>query len=102
MARTNRRDVFDEENVGTYHCTNRCVRRAFLCGYDSYSGKNFDHRREWVRARLDFLAGQFAIDVNDYAVMGNHLHVMLRNRPDIVATWSDEEVARRWLMVFPK
>ena len=28
--------------------------------------------------------------------MVNHVHVILRNRPDVVAGWSDEEVARRW------
>ena len=33
--------------------------------------------------------------------MSNHLHVILRNRPDVVQTWSDEEVAIRWLRVFP-
>jgi hypothetical protein len=33
--------------------------------------------------------------------MSNHVHTVLRNRPDLVATWSDEEVAVRWLKVFP-
>ena len=33
--------------------------------------------------------------------MSNHLHVILRNRPDVVALWSDSEVARRWLTLFP-
>jgi len=33
--------------------------------------------------------------------MSNHLHLILRNRPDVVALWSDQEVARRWLAVFP-
>ena len=33
--------------------------------------------------------------------MSNHLHVILRSRPDVVALWSDEEVARRWLTLFP-
>ncbi len=36
-----------------------------------------------------------------YAIMSNHLHVVLRNRPDVVETWSDEEVALRWLQIFP-
>ena len=27
---------------------------------------------------------------------------MLRSRPDVVVAWSDDEVARRWLRLFPK
>ena len=34
--------------------------------------------------------------------MSNHLHVILRNRPDVVETWSDEEVARQWWQLFPQ
>jgi hypothetical protein len=36
-----------------------------------------------------------------FAILDNHFHVILRNRPDVVATWSDEEVARRWLRFCP-
>ncbi len=43
----------------------------------------------------------FGIDVLTYAVMSNHIHTILRNRPDVVAKWTDEEVAIRWLSVFP-
>jgi len=31
------------------------------------------------------------------AVLANQFHVILRNRPDVVARWDDTEVARRWL-----
>lgn len=34
--------------------------------------------------------------------MSNHLHVVVRVRPDVVSTYSDEEVARRWWRLFPR
>ncbi len=49
-----------------------------------------------------FLAGQFGLDVLGFAVMSNHFHVIVRNRPDVVGNWSDVEVARRWWNLFPK
>jgi REP element-mobilizing transposase RayT len=101
MPRIARKFVFDPDNEGVYHCINRCVRRAFLCGTDSVSRKCFDHRKEWLLARLAFLAGRFGIDVLGFAIMSNHLHVVVRNRPDVVREWSDDEVARRWLGLFP-
>jgi hypothetical protein len=39
------------------------VRRAFLCGTDSLTGKCFDHRKEWIQKRLAFLAGNLGVDV---------------------------------------
>ena len=63
MPRTPRKFVFDPAEVGIYHCINRCVRRAFLCGTDDVSGKCFDHRKEWIQKRIEVLAGQFAVDV---------------------------------------
>ncbi|MFP4494092.1 MAG: hypothetical protein ACLFRP_09420, partial [Puniceicoccaceae bacterium] len=83
-----------------YHCISRCVRRAFLCGLDSYTGKDYGHRREWVRGRLKELSGLFGVEVFSYAVMSNHLHVVLRTRPDWVEEWSGDEVAERWCRVF--
>ena len=87
--------IFDAEDVGVYHCVARCVRRAFLCGFDPVSGRDFEHRRHWLRQRLELLAGIFGLDVLGFAVMANHLHVVLRNRPDVVADWTNGEIARR-------
>ncbi len=101
MARRNRAEVVVADEVGVYHCVQRVVRRAFLCGVDPLSDKSYDHRRSWIRDRLESLAGFFGVEIAAFAVMSNHLHVILRNRPDVVALWSDQEVARRWLTLFP-
>lgn len=97
-----RYEVYDSDEPGYYHCIVRCVRRAFLCGFDRYLSKSFEHRRDWVRTRITELEKIFAIDCFGYAVMETHLHTGLNNRPDIARTWSDEEVARRWSKLFPK
>jgi hypothetical protein len=34
-----------------------------------------------------------------HAELSNHIHLIVRSRHDVVALWSDEEVARRWLTV---
>jgi hypothetical protein len=96
-----RKYVYRAGEAGVFHCINRCVRRAFLCGWDDYSGKSFEHRREWVRERVKELCGIFALDVCAYAVMSNHVHLVVRTRPEVVSGWSDEEVARRWLRLCP-
>lgn len=37
-----------------------------------------------------------------YAVMSNHLHVVVQVLPDVAAQWSDREVAERWVRLFPR
>jgi hypothetical protein len=71
MPRAPRRETFDDSAIGIYHCTNRCVRRAFLCGQDRTTGRSFDHRRQWVRDRLEELASIFATDHLNFSVMEN-------------------------------
>jgi putative transposase len=61
---------------GLFHCFNRCVRRAFLCGFDSVTGRDFSHRKELLAKRLQFLASVFAIDVCGFAIMMNHFHLL--------------------------
>lgn len=91
-----------EGKEGVYHCFSRCVRRAFLYGYDTRTGRDFSHRKAWLVNRLRRLAGIFAVEVCAYAVMENHYHTILRTRPDIVDGWSDKEVAKRWVTLFPR
>ena len=53
-------------------------------------------------ALLIRFSGLFGIELLSYSILSNHYHLLLRTRPDIVARWSDTEVARRWLMICPK
>ena len=101
MARTARKDVYDKEEVGTYHCSSRVVRRAFLCGYDEYSQTDYNHRKRWIDDLLRFMACYFAIDQISHSIMSNHLHNQLRNRPDIARKLPDKTVAYNWLMLHP-
>ena len=83
-----------------YHCTSRCVRRAFLCGMDDVSGVCFEHRRQWLEDRLLYLAQWFAIDIAAYAIMSNHYHVVLHVNREKAQSWSDAEVVEHWHKIF--
>ena len=61
---TPRKDIMRKGEEGIYHCLSRCVRRAFLCGKDSNSGRNFEHRRQWVQPTAR--RGLFPISVDEY------------------------------------
>ena len=102
MPANARKDFVREGEIGTYHCWSRCVQRAFLCGYDPVTERDFDYRRGWIEDLLAYLAGVFAIDVGNFNVLSNHLHAILRTRPDLAARWSAEEVALRWKLAWPE
>ena len=81
---------FDPAAPPWLHCISRCVRRAFLCG------EGFEHRKEWIEQRLGLLARHCAVQVGAYAIMSNHLHVVLRPRPLAAERMEDEQVLRAW------
>ena len=101
MPRIPRAEQFDPNSVCIVHLVQRCIRRAYLAGFDAVTGKNFEHRREWIRCRMERLASVFGIDVLTYAILSNHMHVVIRTRPDVIADWSNFDVALRWLRIFP-
>ncbi len=83
-----------------YHLISRCVRRAYLCGEDSYTKQSFEHRRQWMVDRIRFLTAIFAIDVAAYAVMSNHYHLVVYIDESEALAWSDEEVCQRWQQLY--
>jgi REP element-mobilizing transposase RayT len=95
-----RRQQVSPEATAYYHCISRCVRRAFLCGQDRASGKNFDHRKLWLIERMKELAAIFAVDICSYGALSNHVHVILHIDPERVHSWTDEQVAARYEKLF--
>jgi len=56
------------EDTPFNHVMTRCVRRAFLCGKDKYSGNCYEHRRKPIVERIKLLASVFNIEVCSYAL----------------------------------
>ncbi|MBL8299185.1 MAG: hypothetical protein JNN30_12680 [Rhodanobacteraceae bacterium] len=77
------------------------MRRAWLCGEDKYTGMSFEHRKQWVTDRIALVGQCFAVAIHAYAVMSNHLHLVLEVDPLAPVHWCDEDVARRWVQLFP-
>jgi len=95
MAHLARSEVFDPDEVAVGHFYNRTTRQCFLMGEDPISRKNFDHRKVWIEEQLRELARAIGGDLLEFAIISNHFHLIMRSRPDVVATWDDQEVARR-------
>ena len=86
------------EETPYYHIVSRCVRRAFLCGEDSVTGRSFEHRRQWLVDRIKFITSIFDIDVCSYAIMSNHFHIVLRVGD--TADWPANRVLMAWSQLF--
>ncbi|MGH8179233.1 MAG: transposase [Steroidobacter sp.] len=83
-----------------YHVIARCVRRAWLWGFDEYAGRDYSHRKTWVLERMECLSSIFAIDICAYAVMSNHYHLVLHVDRDRIRACSAEEIIERWSRLF--
>ena len=56
---------------------NRCVRLSWLCGFDKYLGKSFEHRKSRVEARILELGNIFACGIHAWVDIRNHLHIVV-------------------------
>lgn len=92
---TARCKIVDLDVTRYYHCISRCVRGAFLCG------DGHEHRKKWLEDRLELLTKCFAVSVAGFAIMDNHLHLLIRMDPERAKKWTVEEVIVRWLSIYP-
>ena len=91
-----RKSLISLQDTPYYHCISRCVRRSYLCGYDHTTNVSYEHRKSWVENRLLFLSSIFAIDICAYAVMSNHIHIVLCVNKSAALSWSLDTVLRQW------
>jgi hypothetical protein len=96
-----RKEILRQGQPGIYHVFTRCVRQAFLLGFDPLTGRDYNHRRQWFVDRLQRLTANFVIDVGFAAILSNHAHLILRTTPHLVKRMGTWEIARRWLRVYP-
>ncbi|MCP5109515.1 MAG: hypothetical protein GY953_01630, partial [bacterium] len=96
-----RKDTVNPDAIEVHHVWSRCVQQAWLCGIDPLTGIDYSHRKIWTESLLEYQASVFAIDVGGHHILSNHLHGLLRTRPDIAQRWHAEEVAWRWRMAWP-
>ncbi len=85
---TPRSEIVSNETANWHHVVNRSVRRAYLCG------DGFEHRKEMIRQRLIHLSQIFSIEIASYAIMDNHLHIIMRLDPKGADQFSAREVLR--------
>lgn len=50
-----RKNLVSLNDTPYYHVVARCVRRAWLWGFDDYAGRDYSHRKDWVLERLSQL-----------------------------------------------
>ena len=84
-----RAHLVDPSLPRSYHCVTRCVRRAFLLGEGGHD------RKCWIEHRLEELAEIFAVAVAGFAILDNHVHLLVRLDPEVARGRSDEDVVRR-------
>jgi len=83
-----------------YHVVARCVRRAWLWGFDEYAGRDYSHRKEWILERLRLLSSIFSIEICAFAVMSNHYHLVLYVDERRAQSLARTEVVERWGKIF--
>ncbi|MEK7415874.1 MAG: hypothetical protein AAB263_21415 [Planctomycetota bacterium] len=88
-----RSELIPESSCGVFHLVTRCVRRERLL--------DRGERKVWLCRGLAGWFRHMGIDLLAYSVMGNHLHLVVRLRPDVVEGWSKTELARHALAVLP-
>ncbi len=81
---------------GRYHLISKTVRDTYLL----QSGD--DSRKKWIIEKMVFLANIFYIGTDSYAIMDNHMHIVVETQYKIADKAPDKDIAFRWLYLHPE
>ena len=98
MPRQNRSSQICLQECICYHVISRCARQLHLLGGDEATR---DERKAMLLEQLERVATFMAVGVAGFAVMDNHVHLLLKVDTESAREWSPREVARRWLGLHP-
>ncbi|NIL95702.1 MAG: hypothetical protein GTO53_00670 [Planctomycetales bacterium] len=90
-----RSQLVDVSVTPWYHVISKTVRDAFLLREGELD------RKQWIEDRLQLLTEVFAVELAGFAVLDNHLHLLVHLVPEHIDSWSDEEVLQRWFTIHP-
>lgn len=98
-----RRNEICLQECSCYHVIARCTRQLHLLKADATGGdaEEVVDRKGLLLNQLERLASSMAVMVAGFALMDNHVHLLLKVDTEAGRAWSDEEVARRWLALHP-
>jgi len=102
MSRKTRGSLIKPDEITIVHTVAKTVRNLFLLGGDLATQTHNAHRKDWILDIMEFQSSLMAIDLLGFSLMSNHIHQILRSRPDVVKKWDNLEVARRWLTLCPR
>ncbi len=82
---------------GHYHIISKTVRGAFLLT----SQEEFDYRKMWIIDKMILLSNVFFIGTDSYALMDNHMHLVIETQYKLADQAPAEDIAFRWLYLHP-
>ena len=97
-----RKHTMNPLEVEMHHCWSRVVQGQFLMGIAPDTQVDRSYRQEVLMHLREYLASILFIEVGAAHTMSNHVHDIVRNRPDLVKRLSDEEVLWRDAKAWPK
>ena len=97
-----RKHTMNPLEVEMHHCWSRVVQGQFLMGIDPDTQVDRSYRQEVLMHLREYLASILFVEVGAAHTMSNHVHDIVRNRPDLVKRLSDEEVLWRDAKAWPK